>query len=113
MTPGIWRVVTGLTGRLLRSANGRVVVVGEENVVIADCRNNELTEADQRHNAQVIAMLPELLATLRLAEQLFGDLPARCVTDDAMELHARMALMLTNAGIPLLAEEDPELWAAD
>lgn len=113
MTPGIWRVVQGLTGRLLRSANGKVVVVGDDNVVVADCRNNELTEGDQRDNAHVIAMIPELLATLRLAEQLFGDLPARCVNDDAMELHARMALLLSNAGVPLLAEEDPELWAAD
>lgn len=112
MTPGIWRVVTGLTGRLLRSANGKVVVVGDENVVVADCRNDELCEGDQRDNAQVIAMLPELLEVLARAEQVFGDLPSRCVSNDAMELHARMALLLHNAGYPLRDAED-QSWAAD
>lgn len=111
MTPGIWRVVTGLTGRLLKSANGKVVVTGEENVVIADCRNDELVEGDQRHNAEVIALLPELLEVLRQAEATFGDLPSRCVDDDTMELHARMALLMQNAGVTPLNRD--ERWAAD
>lgn len=98
MTPGLWRVVANLTG-VWKKANGRVVVT-DDNIVVADCRNDELNIGDQRHNAELIAKLPDFVRVLQLAELYFGDLPSS--DNDAMELHAKVTLLLNDTGVPLL-----------